>query len=504
MKKLLIFLFLLIACPAWGADCGGVTACNCGDTVTSSYTLTGDLSCTNVGNGLNVGANNITIDLGGYTIDGDDSNTVTGIDNNGHTTVVIQNGTITDFTKDGIQYRGASSGTVNNMACNSIGNQGFQMEGNSSVVYNNITANNNTDDGFSMHGGTAVINGGTFTGNSQAINTVATDSTATLTAYDIIISASTLQDIFHTDSKGTITANYYRVSIDKTGGGFTVPSVQYHGNNVSGVINGLTISNVPEGESGGLVNVSVGAHLGLKNAYLYGNALNTSGVGVLIAGTGANLTQYLGGVVANFKYGIDPFDTTQPINVNNVVFRNITTAPIMIRAAVVHDIFGCSFQNITGHIIDNNIAGATVNINYSKFIGMGASKFGICCRANTICNIYNNTFYDSNKDGNGIFAIGTTTAKNNLFMTLANAITRSSGTPTVDHNLFYDITTKFTGTVTSTNEVTTDPLLVDASNNNYHLQSGSPARGAGVNVGLSNTNPPDIGAEPYVQYVPWR
>ena len=44
----------------------------------------------------------------------------------------------------------------------------------------------------------------------------------------------------------------------------------------------------------------------------------------------------------------------------------------------------------------------------------------------------------------------------------------------------------------------------DNDNGVNNRQSGSPARGAGVDVGLSNTNPPDIGAEPYKQYVPWN
>jgi hypothetical protein len=36
------------------------------------------------------------------------------------------------------------------------------------------------------------------------------------------------------------------------------------------------------------------------------------------------------------------------------------------------------------------------------------------------------------------------------------------------------------------------------------ITKASPARGAGVNVGLVHLDPPDIGAEPYLQYVPWR
>jgi uncharacterized protein (DUF2147 family) len=51
--------------------------------------------------------------------------------------------------------------------------------------------------------------------------------------------------------------------------------------------------------------------------------------------------------------------------------------------------------------------------------------------------------------------------------------------------------------------LSSDPLFI-SNGVNFHLQSGSPAKGAGVNVGLSNTNPPDIGAEPYQQHVPWR
>ncbi|MGN6640182.1 MAG: hypothetical protein ACTHJ8_14835, partial [Mucilaginibacter sp.] len=43
-----------------------------------------------------------------------------------------------------------------------------------------------------------------------------------------------------------------------------------------------------------------------------------------------------------------------------------------------------------------------------------------------------------------------------------------------------------------------NPFFISASSNNYHLQSGSPAISAGVNVGLPFTGTaPDCGAYPY-------
>lgn len=202
---ILVSIALLLLCgQAWGANCGGATPCACGDVITSSYTLTGNLACTNAGNGLNAGANNITIDLGGYTIDGDDTNTVTGIDVNGFTGVTIRNGTITDFTTDGIQFRGASTGTVEDIACNSTGNQGFQLEDTANVIFNRIVGSSNTDDGFSMHGTTvAVINTGTFNSNAEGINII---EGATLTATNITALNNSSSALFLTGVTSAVTA----------------------------------------------------------------------------------------------------------------------------------------------------------------------------------------------------------------------------------------------------------------------------------------------------------
>ena len=66
----------------------------CGQTIMQSVTLTADETC---GSTVVVGADGITIDLGGFTISGDGS-FVTGIDVNGHSGVTIKNGTLRFFT----------------------------------------------------------------------------------------------------------------------------------------------------------------------------------------------------------------------------------------------------------------------------------------------------------------------------------------------------------------------------------------------------------------------
>jgi hypothetical protein len=102
-KKFFIPIFLpvfvmLIGGPAFGANCGdGVGACACGDTLTASYTLPGDLACTNSGNALNIGANDVVLNLGGYTISGDSTNVKEAVYSDGYDGLEIRGpGTITD------------------------------------------------------------------------------------------------------------------------------------------------------------------------------------------------------------------------------------------------------------------------------------------------------------------------------------------------------------------------------------------------------------------------
>jgi parallel beta-helix repeat protein len=84
------------------------TTVSCGQTLTASTTLTRDLvDCQ--GSGLLVGADNITIDLNGHTIDGTSApkpGTGAIVTKGRHTNVTIKNGTVTDFYFSGVVLSG--------------------------------------------------------------------------------------------------------------------------------------------------------------------------------------------------------------------------------------------------------------------------------------------------------------------------------------------------------------------------------------------------------------
>jgi len=70
---------------------------------------------------------------------------------------------------------------------------------------------------------------------------------------------------------------------------------------------------------------------------------------------------------------------------------------------------------------------------------------------------------------------------NSSYVSGSNNILHSTGTPTLPSFL--------------TGNVTTDPLFLNLSLNNFHLQTGSPAKDAGITINSSNT---------YNSYMPWN
>lgn len=445
MKTLLIFLFVLfLASPSWGANCGGETPCACGDTVTSSYTLTGNLSCTNAGNALNVGANDITIDLGGYTIDGNDTNTVVGVYVLNYTGVTVQNGTITDFTESGINFEGtATGGAVINIASNSHGNQGFDNKNTASTTYTNISAANNVDDGFSMSDSSvAVINGATFTGNNQQINII---EDATLTGSNITISHSGTGQygIWLTGQTGTVS--------------MTLTDVVISGTYTYSIYNDGCILSITD-----LTDTSAAT-----------SSIYSTGTITIID---ADLSGTYASHVFNQASGV----SQATVKRSRLDLSNTTESGIYASAST----------NVTA--ISNIIT------------GMAPDKYALAARTGATVFAYGNTITDSagSKNGRGFYNEGAATIKNNIFQGLAVGITAIVGsTQTVDYNCFYDVTTKLSGTITSTNEVTTDPLFVSTSD--FRLRAGSPCIDAGTDVGLTSDYAgvaiplgmaPDIGA----------
>jgi len=87
----------VVDAAVWSHKVDGAPALHCGDVVTADVHLTADLvDCP--GAGLVVGADDITIDLGGHTIGGSHSGDA-GIDDfAGHEGVTLMHGTVRDFT----------------------------------------------------------------------------------------------------------------------------------------------------------------------------------------------------------------------------------------------------------------------------------------------------------------------------------------------------------------------------------------------------------------------
>ncbi|MEV7013126.1 right-handed parallel beta-helix repeat-containing protein [Streptosporangium sp. NPDC051022] len=93
---------------ATAVQAGTNAAVGCGDVLTSSVTLTADLSCP--GDGLTVGADDVTVNLGGHTLSGGGTGFSTGVSVIGHKGVTVRNGTVTGFGDAGV--RAAQGATV--------------------------------------------------------------------------------------------------------------------------------------------------------------------------------------------------------------------------------------------------------------------------------------------------------------------------------------------------------------------------------------------------------
>jgi len=169
---------------------------------------------------------------------------------------------------------------------------------------------------------------------------------------------------------------------------------------------------------------------------------------------------------------------------NNIVVGSNNRAGIIIGA---HD----NTVQIDGMVLRNNVifnnAGEGILIKYQPISNI---------------EIYNNVIYN-NDGGIRISAdINGLTIRNNIFASNTGAhvnISSNINNLIVSHNLYHKSSSIGNG-VTDTNPVYDDPLFVDPTKGNFHLQENSPAIDAGVAVGLPyKGSGPDIGAFEYGQ-----
>lgn len=136
MAGLLGITPFLLAATSRGAT-SKRAALACGQTVTTSVTLTADLIACD-GNGLVAGAKGITINLNGHTISGSNDND--GILDASFSSIVVRNGSIKDFNR-GVMIQGGSA-TIQSLRVSSNVDAGIYTE-EPAVITGNVVFENN-------------------------------------------------------------------------------------------------------------------------------------------------------------------------------------------------------------------------------------------------------------------------------------------------------------------------------------------------------------------------
>ncbi len=137
----------LIVVTLLGTGLAGTAAAHdiCGQTITQTTVLDHDVGpCSN--NGIIIGADNITLDLNGFTVRGTGAaNDGAGILLNGRTGVTVRNGSVTRFDA-GVVIRGGSGNTITRVvAHDNIGNRATSDFGDGIAIFassgNTVTGN---------------------------------------------------------------------------------------------------------------------------------------------------------------------------------------------------------------------------------------------------------------------------------------------------------------------------------------------------------------------------
>ncbi len=113
----------------WGAGEAAATHASCGDTITTDTTLDSDLvNCPE--NGVVIGADNITLDLAGHTIDAALDGTGSGVLIASRRGVTVKNGTVQEFNNSPIRLRATSDNRLEglNIATGGNGSSGIAIE----------------------------------------------------------------------------------------------------------------------------------------------------------------------------------------------------------------------------------------------------------------------------------------------------------------------------------------------------------------------------------------
>src|SRR3954454_6056172 len=126
MAGVLTIGILAGAGPAYAGH-GSTPKVRCGQVITRDTTLRKDLlDCP--GTALTIGADGVTLDLGGHVVDGTNAPGGEGIAVDGHPHATIVHGTVRDFRLNGIALRDAPGSAVRDVTVRRIGAGGQEGE----------------------------------------------------------------------------------------------------------------------------------------------------------------------------------------------------------------------------------------------------------------------------------------------------------------------------------------------------------------------------------------
>ncbi len=129
-----------------------------------SYYVTRDLTMASSGNGIIIAADDVTIDLNGFTLRGGDTGAA-GISNAGveRTNLTIRNGVIRDWTSDGIQLEPARHGLIENVQA--FSNTGVGVFVGNEFILRNVEARENTVGGVRLFGNNSLVSESVMSAN---------------------------------------------------------------------------------------------------------------------------------------------------------------------------------------------------------------------------------------------------------------------------------------------------------------------------------------------------
>ncbi|MBT3577706.1 hypothetical protein HOA55_01590, partial [archaeon] len=342
------------------------------DTPDLVYQLTGDLATT--GTCLNVTADNVTIDLMGYNISGDDGSSDYGVLSNGYNRTWVKNGSITGFGV-GVNYTNSNDGNITEVAVVSNSVYGIYLGGSTG---NNVSEND-------LKGcGTSCIWFDDADSNFALDNEAGYDSGYGGGTYAVYVDVDSDLNNITLDSSNTplyVNGDNNRVGGDFNASGSTYANIQMNGSGKTLYLYENATFNTPNSGS-----LSSSRHLEIIGSNvivdLAGYNISGNSTGLLSSSSDYHTGVYSGGnsnvVVKNggihkFNYGVQ---------INNADYFNITNVSIINTThAGLYPEFG---NTATDHVVVDSC-------NFTdNSVGRTASGYGIYAYSGTNWTVTNN------------------------------------------------------------------------------------------------------------------